>query len=185
MRSLTILALAALLAAGCGDDEPEAAPASTTARPTSPAPAVDTALGDTTAATAARAGARPARPAAEGAGGAESAEAETRAASGAGRSADRLYTVQVAAFENPRSATEWVERLRDRGFPVWSAVAEVRGHTFHRVRIGAVPTVSEARTLGAYIMNRYDWPVWVAPITPAERVPADAVERTRRALGGG
>lgn len=189
------LLLVTFLASGCGDDEPDTA--DTAPRPVPRQPAVDTTLGDTTglaAGGAADAGAgeqdgEPGQPAGQGqAGGQEGQPARAAAgraeaeAGGAGRG--RLYTVQVAAFENARSATEWVERLRSQGLPVWNSLAEVRGQTFHRVRVGAVPTVAEARGLGAMITNRYEWPVWIAPLTPADRIPDSAVEDTRRLIGG-
>lgn len=96
----------------------------------------------------------------------------------------RLYTVQVAAFTERSSAAEWEERLRQQGLPVWSSVHEVGGRTFHRLRVGAAPTVSEARTLGRMLTERYEWPVWIAPVAPADRVPEGAEQATRGLVDG-
>lgn len=97
-----------------------------------------------------------------------------------------LYTVQVAAFTSRDAAELWRDRLSSGdGLPVWTSVAELGGRTFYRVRVGAVPTVTEARRLGTMLTARYDWPVWVAPLGPADQVPAGAVDRTRRAIASG
>lgn len=98
---------------------------------------------------------------------------------------ERLYTVQVAAFTEPSSADELEDRLRTAGLPVWTSVTEHGGRTFYRLRVGVVPTIADARRLGSIITQRYQWPVWVAPLTPVDRLPANAVEETRRLLGTG
>jgi cell division septation protein DedD len=97
----------------------------------------------------------------------------------------RRYTVQVAAFTDADAARAWTERLTAQDIPAWTSMAELRGQTYHRVRVGVVPTVEEARQLGSFIARRYDWPVWVAPVSPADPVPADAVSATRRLIRGG
>lgn len=94
-----------------------------------------------------------------------------------------LFTIQVAAFTDPASAELWTDRLSGHGLPVWISIAERSGQTFHRVRIGAAPTVGEARRLGEMLSERYQWPVWVAPVTPVDRPPQGAVETTRRLIG--
>jgi cell division septation protein DedD len=186
----TALALVAMLAAGCGGDDAEETLPDT--RPAPRTPAVDTTIGDTTmmgdtlgAAAADRAQA----------GGQRSGQAvpPTRApgtpASGESGAptvdGQRLYTIQVAAFTEAATAREWADRLRRQGLPVWTSMAEPGGRTFYRVRAGAVPTVAEARRLGTMISERYNWPVWVAPLTAADRPPEDAVQATRRLLEGG
>jgi hypothetical protein len=78
----------------------------------------------------------------------------------------------------------WTGRLKSQGLPVWTSMAELGGQTFYRVRVGAVPTVSEARRLGTMLSQRYEWPVWVAPLSAADRIPENAVADTRRMLGG-
>ncbi|HEX7051699.1 MAG TPA: SPOR domain-containing protein [Longimicrobiales bacterium] len=95
-----------------------------------------------------------------------------------------LYTVQVAAWPFPDSAQVWQARLRQRGLPVWTVQAQVHGRTFHRLRVGAHPSLSAARELGRRITREYHWPVWVAPVEQRAAVPADAVEATRALLGG-
>lgn len=192
---LTTLALVALLAAACGGDDADDAPAE---QPAPRQPAADTTIGDTTPPTGATPDAADGAGAGTGAGGeagatgreggareagapgADGGQAAARLAEG-----ERLYTIQVAAFTDPATAEEWTERLRGQGLPVWTSVAEPGGRTFYRVRAGAVPTVSEARRLGAIISDRYDWPVWVAPMSAADRPPRDAIEASRRLLEGG
>lgn len=179
MRSLTLLALAALLASGCGDREPEV---DTDSPRPSPAQPVDTTIGDTVSVQPDTAGIRPAGGAASGDPAAAPADRPGAAVGSTRRT--RLYTVQVAAFERAASATEWVDRLQRQGLPVWKSVAEVRGRTFHRVRVGATPSFGEARTLGSMLTDRYHWPVWVAPATPADPMPDDVLAETRRVLSG-
>lgn len=98
--------------------------------------------------------------------------------------AGKLYTVQVAAFVNADSARSWTGRLSSQGLPVWTTAYQFHGKTFHRVRVGAVPTVAEARKLGEMLKKRYSWTFWVAPVTGAEAVPDGAVQATRRILTG-
>lgn len=96
----------------------------------------------------------------------------------------RLFTVQVAAFVNADSAAAWSERLGGRGLPVWVTETTQGGRTYHRVRIGAVARLGEARGLGERIQNELRMPVWVAPVEPTTRIPADLVQRTLEHLGG-
>lgn len=165
----TTFALLALLLAGCGGDDSEAPETfQTDIRRSAEATADDTA------------DAPPPAPADRD--GAAGERADTRAAPSGD---ERLYTVQVAAFTEPSSAEELEQRLRSEGLPVWTSVTEHGGRTYYRLRVGVVPTVSDARRLGSMITQRYEWPVWVAPLTPADRLPAGAVEATRRLLGTG
>ncbi|HUG40389.1 MAG TPA: SPOR domain-containing protein [Longimicrobiales bacterium] len=178
-RSTTALILAALLlAAACGEDEPDETEIPRPA-PTQ-RPVTDTTLGDTVATPAGQPGAAErdgaARPPDAGAG--------EPAGGAAAASGERLYTVQVAAFTDVDSARAWTGRLSSLDLPVWMSMAEVGGRTYYRVRVGAVPTVTEARQLGSMLTRRFEWPVWVAPVTPSDGMPEGTVESTRRALGG-
>lgn len=195
MRLTALALVAALAAAGCGDDEPEETQTPVTNPQPSQPPATDTAMGDTAdmmedgqagegadGATADRQG----QASADGRAGGERAGANGGTADGsAAPSGQRLYTIQVAAFTESSSASEWEGRLRSQGLPVWTSVAELGGQTFYRVRVGTVETFSEARRLGSMISARYQWPVWVAPVTPSDRPPSDAIQRTRTVLESG
>lgn len=204
-RSITGLVLAAAVAiGGCGDDEPEQAqiPAPAPTQRVRP----DTTTGDTArragdqpggaARPGEQAGQQPGQPSAPGGEAGQGAQpraptgqagARPGSPSGGQPGAEvgqRLYTVQVAAFMSADSAQKWAGRLSSLDLPVWMSMAELGGTTYYRVRVGAVPTVQEARRLGALMTERFEWPVWVAPVTPSDRMPADAVTATRRVLGG-
>ena len=196
MRFPMFLVLTALVAvAGCGDDSE---PPEDTAIPPSAAQqrrmSADTTLGDTTTAgqQAQRPGGqqaqRPGGQAGGQAGGQQTAGGQTsggRTGGAAAPSGSRLYTVQVAAFESADSARKWMGRLRSLDLPVWTSMSELGGTTYYRVRVGAVSSVADARRLGGMLSDRFEWPVWVAPITPADQMPEDAAAATRRILGGG
>lgn len=96
----------------------------------------------------------------------------------------RLYTVQVGSFISPDSARVWAERLERRGLPVWTEQAVVGGRRFHRVRVGATPSLAEARRLGDQIRRDYRWPVWIAPVEDNGAVPANAISRTHSLVSG-
>lgn len=194
------LVVATLTLAACGGDEPEETeiprPASTMR------PRVDTMVGDTTARAPGQPGAQTARPGQQGGqtgqaapGGGESGQPGRQAGQPSGAAGQpsggatapasgRLYTIQVAAFTSADSARKWTGRLNSLDLPVWTSMAELGGTTYYRVRVGAVPTVAEARRLGSMLSQRFEWPVWVAPVTPSDRMPEGAVESTRRVLGG-
>jgi hypothetical protein len=172
---LTSLALLTILAVGCGGDDAEEAPPRTPDRSAPGAVAgggpSDGSVGDTVA---------------RGPDGQTVDDREIAESPDGGPAEEaRLYTVQVAAFTDMSTAESWAERLREEGMPTWVSVAESGGQTFYRLRIGVVPTVAAARRLGSMLTARYDWPVWIAPLTPADRMPPNAVEDTRRLLGTG
>lgn len=182
MRLLPVLALTTLLV-GCGGDEPEPAPTQEPAaqpaqQPSAQQPAAEQPAAETGAETESP-GATP---------GSET-DARPAAPSGAGpetRVGDqRLYTVQVAAFLNAVTAREWADRLRGQDMPVWTSTATVEGRTFHRLRIGALPELSDTRRLADLIRDRYHWPVWIAPLTASDRLPVNAVQQTRAVLQRG
>lgn len=96
----------------------------------------------------------------------------------------RLYTVQVGSFISQDSARVWTERLGRRGLPVWTEQAVVAGRMFHRVRVGATPSLAEARRLGDQIRRDFRWPVWIAPVEDNADVPANAISRTHALVSG-
>jgi cell division septation protein DedD len=186
-----LVALVAVLVVGCGGDDAEQQPARSESMAEASS-AMDTAesLGQATADTGQAADVPPGEAGAEQSGaatgpGGEGAADSPRPVARGGTSGPPLYTIQVAAFLDSDSAEEWTGRLREHGWPVWSSVAEVGGELFHRVRVGALPTVDEARRLGSALARRYEWPVWLAPVAPADPVPPNAVEATRSALDQG
>jgi hypothetical protein len=74
--------------------------------------------------------------------------------------------------------------LADQGLPVWATDQEVEGRLFHRVRVGAVSTGTEARRLGEILAESYGVPIWLALVISLESVPAGAVEATREVIAG-
>jgi cell division septation protein DedD len=158
IRALTFLAAMAL--AGCGDDSQAAPNAAADGPPDGPLAANSTEVDAVTS------GPVP-----------EMTPDSTALAAGEGDG--RLYTVQVAAFLDKASAREWEARLTGQGVPAWVATARIHGRTFHRLRVGVAPTLDAASRVGALLRRRYGWPVWVVPLTAADRLPPDVIRATR------
>lgn len=95
---------------------------------------------------------------------------------------ERLYTVQIAAYLSADSARAMADKLSQLGFPVWTTEARVGERTYHRIRVGAYPRLSEMRRLGQQISTQFSQEVWVAPVDMAAQIPAGAVEATRALL---
>ena len=177
MRLLTALAVTVILAA-CGGDEPEPAPDQAPDQPEPQSQQTEASRPDPP--TGQSPSAQPDSPPDPEPSGA--AARSTEGGSAAQRGA--LYTVQVAAFVDGATAREWAARLRGQELPVWTAEARVDGRTFHRLRVGALPSLADAERLGDRIRARYHWPVWVAPVTTTDRLPGGVVERSRQLLSG-
>jgi cell division septation protein DedD len=92
--------------------------------------------------------------------------------------------VQVGSFVEVATAQRWVERLKRRNLPVWVTAVEIKGQTVNRVRVGALPTESEADGLARALKREYGWPVWVDRVAGGETLPASAVRATRAFLYG-
>lgn len=127
------------------------------------------------------AGAKP-EAAGEAAPAAAAAEPAPAAPAAKAQPSERLYTIQIAAYPSADSARILAEKLAARGLPVWSTEATVGGETHHRIRVGAHPSLSEIRRLGAQLSSQFEQEVWVAPVERAAAVPADAIEKTRALL---
>lgn len=174
-RVALVLALALATVTACGrgkESKPAvqqrpAAPAPTTPRPDS----ARLAAARRAAAESAQARARP-------------APDTTKKPAPAARPAGKFYTVQIGAFVNADSARSWTGRLASQGLPVWTTTFQLHGRTFHRVRVGVVRSVAEARKLGDMLKQRYSWSFWVAPVSDADAVPDGAVQATQRILSG-
>lgn len=96
---------------------------------------------------------------------------------------DRLYTVQVGAYRDRRAAEQLVARIGQDKLPVWVSQATVNGRTYYRVRAGALPNWNQAVQLAERLGRDHKLQTWVAPISPSESLPPDAVSATRAALG--
>ena len=96
---------------------------------------------------------------------------------------NRLYTVQVGAYRDRRAAEQLVARIGQDKLPVWVSQATVNGRTYYRVRAGALPSWNQAVQLAERLGRDHKLKTWVAPISPSESLPPDAVSATRAALG--
>ena len=94
-----------------------------------------------------------------------------------------LYTVQVGSFHSGDAAQRLAQRLTRRDIPLWLAEAKVGSENFNRVRVGALPGLSEARRLGDKLASEFGVPIWVAPVDAHDRVPAGTITSTRAFLG--
>jgi len=106
-----------------------------------------------------------------------------RAPAGAAPDPDARFTVQVGSFVEPATAQLWVDRLRQRGLPVWTQEVDLQGLQVVRVRVGATSLKADAEAL-ARALGRDGWSVRVNPIVPEDRPPGEAVEQTRQFLSG-
>jgi len=55
------------------------------------------------------------------------------------------WTVQVNAYPEEKSAQRLVERLKEKGYDAYMVVSNVKGRTWHRVRVGKFATRDEAK----------------------------------------
>jgi len=63
------------------------------------------------------------------------------------------WAVQVNAFPDEKAATRLVERLREKGYDAYVAVVNIKGQTWHRVRVGHLATREEAKELQEDLQN--------------------------------
>lgn len=162
------LAAAAALLAACERGGENAAPAAASQAPATALPAPgETSAPNETPGTAQQAADTPA------------VDADTAAAS---ERYEQLYTVQVAALVEPDSARALADEMRGRELPVFTSETREGGRVVHRVRVGATPSLAEARILGRWLTREFDWPVWVAALEDPGQVSSAAVEATRRFL---
>lgn len=105
-----------------------------------------------------------------------------RAPAAAEAPAGRLYTVQVGSFVTAEYARTLRRRLEEADLPVWTTSARVGGRAFERVRVGALPDLTEARRLQDALAEQFGDDVWVAPIESEPELPPGVVDDTRRIL---
>lgn len=55
------------------------------------------------------------------------------------------WTVQVNAYPEEKSAQRLVERLKEKGYDAYMVVSNIKGRTWHRVRVGRFATREEAK----------------------------------------
>lgn len=61
--------------------------------------------------------------------------------------AARVWTVQVNAFPDERSAQRLVERLKQKGYDAYLVTANFNGRDWYRVRVGHFPARAQAKEL--------------------------------------
>jgi cell division septation protein DedD len=67
---------------------------------------------------------------------------------------DKVWTVQVNAFPDERSAKIWVDRLKNKGYNAYSVEALNKGKTWYRVRVGKYGTRDEAEKVVEDLKNK-------------------------------
>lgn len=117
----------------------------------------------------------------------DAANASSASASSAAAAADdapSLYTVQIASYEAERAGQAWqlAEQMYRERLPAWVSRAEVEGRTYHRVRVGALPSRAEAGRLARELRATAGAGVWVTPVEQHQAVPSNAVVATRAFL---
>ena len=59
----------------------------------------------------------------------------------------RVWAVQVNAFRHKRDSTNLAKKLKDKGYDAYVISVNIKGRTWHRVRVGHFATRKEAREL--------------------------------------
>lgn len=67
---------------------------------------------------------------------------------------EALWSVQVNAFPDERSAQTWVDRLKNKGYKAYMVEANLGGRTWYRVRVGRYGTREEAEKIEAQLKSR-------------------------------
>ncbi len=71
------------------------------------------------------------------------------------------FTVQIAAGTNYEYAHDLADKFTDRGYETYVTEATVNGQDFYRIRIGDYPTLTEARTVGAELQDKFSVEYWI------------------------
>lgn len=98
--------------------------------------------------------------------------------------AERLFTVQIAAYEDATAASVLADRARALGVPVWISTVTLGGRTFHRVRVGATPSRVAALELAQRIQAQLMIQTWVTHVEPPDAPSDDIVAATHAATTG-
>jgi len=73
----------------------------------------------------------------------------------------RGYTVQLAAFENPREASDLIKSLQGEGYDAFHQRAEIGDKTWYRVRVGLHSTKAKAEREAARIAKSSSFDTYV------------------------
>jgi cell division septation protein DedD len=83
---------------------------------------------------------------------APAAKKQTTAAEPSGNG--KVWTVQVNAFPDERSAKIWVDRLKNKGYNAYVTETQDRGKTWYRVRVGKYGSREEADKIVEKLRNK-------------------------------
>lgn len=79
----------------------------------------------------------------------ETARVESKAEGG-----EALWSVQVNAFPDERSAQIWVDRLKNKGYKAYMVEGNIKGRSWYRVRVGRYGTREEAEKVEEQLKSR-------------------------------
>lgn len=79
----------------------------------------------------------------------ETAQVESKSEGG-----EALWSVQVNAFPDERSAQIWVDRLKNKGYKAYMVEANIKGRSWYRVRVGRYGTREEAEKVEEQLKAR-------------------------------
>ena len=65
-----------------------------------------------------------------------------------------LWSVQAMASTDKRLASDWLQKLKGKGYEAFLIEADIKGQTWHRVRVGAFETRQEAENLRAALKSK-------------------------------
>lgn len=70
----------------------------------------------------------------------------------------KMWTVQVNAFPDEKSAKIWVDRLKNKGYNAYVTEARNKGKTWYRVRVGRYGSRAEAQKAEEILKTKENFP---------------------------
>jgi cell division protein FtsN len=75
-----------------------------------------------------------------------------------GKTAGKIWSVQVTSFPDEKSAGELIDRLKNKGYDAFITEANIKGKVWHRVRVGRFASRAEAMKTEAALKNNESYP---------------------------
>lgn len=92
---------------------------------------------------------------------------------GAEKVSDAGWTVQAIATTDKRIASDWLEKLKAKGYEPFVIKAEIKGRTWYRVRAGRFHTPAEGESLRSALQSQEGLrDAFIAPTTKSDAVIA-------------